>query len=111
MKFLIHVLNVLSAFVPDFFLLSLIAAEMFGLYSIAKACGLIPRIDVKLAAEAALALAYFVAIAVDMVNELPRPAPSRPGMRTRQTVETPCELLMTKQPGNLTEEGVLATRP
>lgn len=111
MKLLIHVLNVLSVFVPDFLLLSLIAAEFISLYSIAKACGLIPRTDLKLAAEIALALTSLVAIAVEIVNELLRSAPSRPGMRTQEAVETPCELSAREELGKLTEESVLVTRP
>lgn len=51
MEFLIYVLNVVSAFVPDFLRLPLVAAEFVGLYSIAKTCGLSPRTDLKFAAE------------------------------------------------------------
>lgn len=111
MKFLIHVLNALSAFVPDFLPLSVIADEFISLYGIAKACGLIPRTDLKLGVEIALTLAYLVAIAIDIVNELLRPVPSRPGMRTRDAVETPCELSVWKNPGESIEERVLVTRP
>ncbi|HEX5421935.1 MAG TPA: hypothetical protein VFW94_00175, partial [Candidatus Acidoferrales bacterium] len=64
MKFLIHVLNALSAFVPDFLVLSLIPAEFITVYSIAKACGLVPRTDLKLGIELAVALAYLFASAV-----------------------------------------------
>lgn len=111
MKFLIHVLNALSAFIPDFLLLSLIAAQFISLYSIAKACGLIPRTDLKLGTEIALALAYLVAIAIDAVNELLRPARSSLGVPTRRAVHNPSGLLPRKQHYKSRDERVLVTRP
>lgn len=111
MKFLIHVVNALSAFVPDFLLLSLIAAEFISLYSIAEACGLIPRTDLKLGSEIALALAYLVAIAIDAVNELLRPARSSVGLPARRAVHHPSGFSPRKQHYKSREERVLVTRP
>ena len=111
MKFLIHVANVLSALVPDLLLLSLIAAEFISLYSIAKACGLIPRTDLKLGTEIALALAYLFAIAVDIVNELLHPARGSVGLPTRRAVHNPSGFLPRKQHYKSREERVLVTRP
>jgi hypothetical protein len=110
-KFLIHVLNAVSAFVPDFLLLSLTAAEFISVYSIAKACGLIPRTGLKLAAEISLALAYLVAISVDFVNDLLRPATRPVGVPIRGTVHNPSDLLPRKRHYKSREERVLVTRP
>ena len=111
MKFLIHVLNVLSAFVPDFLLLSVIAAEFVSLYSIAKACGLIPRTDLKLGTEIALALAYLAAIAIEIANELLHPARSSVGVPTRRAVHNPSGFLPRKRHYKSREDRVLVTRP
>jgi hypothetical protein len=110
-KFLIHIVNALSAFVPDFLLLSLIGAEFISLYSVAKACGLIPRTNLKLGTEIALALAYLVAIAIDIVNELLQPARSSVGVPTRRAVHNPSGFLPRKRHYKSPEERVLVTRP
>ena len=102
MKFLLHVLNAPSAFVPDFLLLSLIAAEFISLYSIAKACGLIPRTDLKLRIELAFALAYLVAIAVER---------SSIDVPIGRAVRNPSGFLPTKQHYQSREERVLVSRP
>lgn len=111
MKFLVHVLHVLSALVPDFFRLSPIAAEFVTLYRSAKACGLIPRTGLKLAAEIALAFAYLVALAVVIANELLRPARSSVGVLTRRAVHNPRDLLSRKRHYQSREERALATQP
>jgi len=110
-KFLIHVVNALSALVPDLLLLSLIVAEFISLYNIAKACGLIPRTDLKRGTEIALALAYLVAIAIDIVNELLNPARSSVGVPTRRAVHNPRGFLPTKQHYKSRDERVLVGRP
>ena len=111
MKFLIDVLNALSAFVPDFLLLSLTAAEFISLCSIAKACGLVPPTDLKLGTEIALALAYLFAIAVDIVNELLHPARSSVAVPTRRAAHNPTGFLPRKQHYKSREERVWVTRP
>ena len=108
MKFLIHARNALLAFVPDLPLRRLIAAEFISLYSVAKACGLIPGTNLMLAAEIALTLAYLFAIAVDLVDELLRPARSTTGALIRRN---PSGLLSRKRDCKLRQERALVTRP
>ena len=110
-KFLIHLVNALSVFVLDFLLQSLIAAEFISLYSIAKACGLIPRTDLRLGIEMPLALAYVFAIAVDIVSELLHPARGSVGVPTRRAVHNPSGVVPRKQHYKSREERVLATHP
>lgn len=105
MKFLIHVLNALSAFVPDFLVLSLIAAEFISLYSIVKACGL------KLGAEIALGLAYLAAVASDIANELLQPAPWPVDLLTQQAAHNPSRLLSREQHYKSREARALVIRP
>jgi hypothetical protein len=113
MKVIVHLLDVVSIPLPDFFLLPLIAAEFFGLYCIAAACGLIPRADRKFILDVAAPLAYLVAIAVDMASHLPTPARPRvmtPAQSKSQPAHNACDVSSRKPRAQAVERG-LVTHP
>lgn len=111
MKFLLHTLNVIAVLVSVFLLLSLITAELFGLYTIARACGLVRRADVKLILEIALTVAYGMAIVGDAVNEFPHPVRAQLGVPSRRAVHNRRDVLSRKQQYKPGEERALLARP
>ena len=77
MKFFAQFLEVIALLVPEFLALGLIATAFLSTYCIAKACGLSGIADTDSGFGIALALAYFVTIAVNVVSHLLTPARSR----------------------------------
>lgn len=77
MKFLLQFLEVAAVLVPDFLTLGLAGPAFFSIYCIVKTLGLARAVDTDLALGISLALAYLVAIALNISTHLLTPAQSR----------------------------------
>jgi len=77
MSFFVQVLEAIALLVPDFLVMGLVGGGFFSLYCTAKACGLAGNADMDSGFGIALALAYFVTVAVNILGHLLTPTRSR----------------------------------